>query len=198
MYPEPIEALIEQFQKLPTIGRKSAQRLAFRIIDMDVDQVKAFSQALLDVKEKIGRCENCGNFSEHALCDICADGRRDESTICVVEDATNLYAFERSRTYHGSYHVLYGLISPLSDVSPNQINLERLQERVAAGGVKEVIVAISPTVEGETTSLYIANLLKPYNVAITRIASGIPFGGNVEYFDEMTLSRALEDRRRMS
>ncbi len=195
LYPQPIEDLIEQLQRLPTIGRKSAQRLALRIVNMDPKQVEGLRKALLDVTTKIRRCSHCGNLSEKELCSICADEERDRSTICVVEDTTNLIAIEKGGTYRGLYHVLHGLVSPLSDMGPEDINLESLIARVDAGGVREVILAISPTVDGEMTTLFLANLLKDRDLSVTRIASGIPVGGSLEYYDELTLSRALDERR---
>lgn len=195
LYPESLERLIEEFQKLPTIGKKSAQRLALYMLDQPAQASQAFAQALLDVQERIRPCAQCGNYTEQEICSICADARRDPTTLCVVEDVPNLIAFERTGTYRGRYHVLNGTLSPEKDRGPEEIGIDRLIERIQGGSFKEVILAISPTVEGETTTLFIAELLKPLGVKVTRLASGIPMGGNLEYFDEMTLYRALEDRR---
>lgn len=197
LYPESLERLIEQFQKLPTIGKKSAQRLALYMLDQPAQVSQAFAQALLDVQERIHPCARCGNYTEQDICSICADVRRDQASLCVVEDVPNLMAFERSGTYRGLYHVLGGTLSPEKDRGPEEIGIDRLIDRIQGGDFKEVILAISPTVEGETTTLFVAELLKPLGVKVTRLASGIPMGGNLEYFDEMTLYRALEDRRRL-
>lgn len=198
LYPNSLENLIEQFQKLPTIGRKSAQRLALKIVEMNETSVEAFCRALQDVKTKIHPCESCGNLTENEICSVCEDELRDHSTICVVEDTTNLIALEKGRTYDGVYHVLHGLLSPLNDVTPESINVDKLLERARDSKVKEVILAISPTVEGELTTLFLGNLLENIpHLKITRIASGIPMGSNLEYYDGVTLSKALEDRRQL-
>lgn len=201
-YPESIETLIEQFRRLPTIGRKTAQRLALSVVGMPKEKIERFAAALLDVKERIHRCPRCGNLTDRELCSICEDKRRDATVICVVEDATNLIAMERGGTYRGVYHVLRGLLSPMKDIGPDAIGVDELLERLPKKGeersedsVREVILAISPTVEGETTLLFLAELLKAYDVKVTRIASGIPVGGSLEYYDELTLAKALEDRR---
>lgn len=207
-FPESLENLIEQYRKLPTIGKKTAQRLALHTVGLEDFQIDNFISVLRDVKEKIHHCSVCGNITEQEVCSICADRSRDHSTICVVEDITNLIAIERGGSYRGTYHVLDGLLSPMQDFGPDQIGVDNLLDRMQASAnlpgtddsdqkVKEVILAISATVEGETTMLFLAELLKKFDVKVTRIASGIPVGGSLEYYDELTLSRALEDRRGM-
>ncbi|MDO5717364.1 MAG: recombination mediator RecR [Tissierellia bacterium] len=195
LYPEPIERLIAKLSKLPSIGRKSAERLALKLVSTDKSEVEELRQALLDIKTKIKHCNICGNLTEHEICNICSDNSRNKSLICVVEDTPNLIAIEKSREYRGLYHVLDGLISPINDISADEINLDSLIERVENQDIEEVILAISPTVEGEMTTLFIGELLKNKNAKITRIASGIPVGGSIEYFDTQTLFKALEDRR---
>lgn len=193
LYPEAVEELILQFSKLPSIGKKSAERLALYIKNHEED-IGFLIQALEDVKE-VGDCVVCGNLAEDDLCFICQDQTRDQSVICVVEDPQNLVAIEKSKEYRGLYHVLGGLISPMRDVSPDSINLDSLLERADKEEVDEVILAISSTVEGEMTTMFLAEMLKDRGVAVTKIASGIPMGGNLEYFDSQTLFRALEERR---
>ena len=195
VYPESLERLIGELTKLPSIGKKSAERLAMSIIKKDQDQVYSLSQALIDVKKKIHPCKICGNLTEKEVCDICTSPKRDDTVITVVEEASNLIAIEKSGEYRGLYHVLGGLISPMKDISAENINIDSLLERISNEKVKEVILAISPTVEGETTTLFLNELLRNKSVKITRIASGIPMGGNLDYFDSETLFRALEERR---
>lgn len=194
-YPESLANLIEQFQKLPSIGRKSAERLAMYVLEEDLKNVKEFSESLINAKEKIHKCKNCGNICEDDLCNICKDPTRDKSIICVVEDARNLIAIEKSGVFNGYYHVLGGLISPSDDISGKDLNVNRLIERIDENEVKEVIFAISSTFEGQTTTFFLYNLLKDKNIKITEIASGVPVGSNLEYNDKLTLERALEDRR---
>lgn len=195
LYPESLEILIAEFTKLPTIGKKSAERLAMSIIKRDEDEVERLSKALMDVKTKVHKCKSCGNLTENEICDICLNPKRDKSIITVVEDTSNLIAIEKSGEYRGLYHVIGGLISPMKDISAENINIDSLLSRVDSGEIEEVILAISPTVDGETTSLFLNELLKSKNVKVSRIASGIPMGGNLEYYDSETLTRALEDRR---
>lgn len=197
LYPESLVNLIEQFQKLPTIGKKSAERLAMSIIERNKNSVEEFSKALLEVKEKIHPCRRCGNLTEDDLCSICKDISRDGKTICVIEDVRNLIAIEKSSVYHGSYHILGGLISPSNDIKAEDLSIDKLLDRIDKEGVKEIILAISSTIEGETTSLFLAHLLEEKNVKVSKIASGIPVGSNLEYFDQLTLERALEDRRQI-
>lgn len=195
LYPESLEILIAEFTKLPTIGKKSAERLAMSIIKRDEDEVQRLSKALMDVKTKVHKCKSCGNLTENEICDICLNPKRDKSIITVVEDTSNLIVIEKSGEYRGLYHVIGGLISPMKDISAENINIDSLLSRVDSGEIEEVILAISPTVDGETTSLFLNELLKSKNVKVSRIASGIPMGGNLEYYDSETLTRALEDRR---
>ena len=196
--PESLNNLIEQFQKLPTIGRKSAERLALSIVDEDIENVEAFSKSLMEVKERIHHCNICGNLTEEETCKICRDFTRDEEYLCIVEDVRNLIAIEKSGAYRGKYHVLGGLISPSDDISPDKLNIDKLMERLDKENIKEIILAISSTIEGETTILFISNLLKGRNIKISKIAQGIPVGSHLEYFDQLTLERALEDRRDVS
>ncbi|MCI5839779.1 MAG: recombination mediator RecR [Peptoniphilaceae bacterium] len=195
MYPESLLNLIEQFQKLPTIGRKSAERLAMHIIEEKIDDVKDFSDALIEVKEKIKKCKICGNISEDEICEICKNEYRDKSKILVVENVRSLYAIEKSDIYNGYYHVIGGLISPSDDVSASKLNIDSLVERIENGNVKELILAIPSTINGEMTSLFLKNLFKNYDLNITKLATGIPVGSDLEYFDQLTLKTALNDRR---
>ena len=190
----PLARLIEQFERLPGIGRKTAQRLAFFVLNMPEKEAKKFADAILDAKEKIHCCSVCQNLTDASVCPVCANEARDKSTICVVEDPRDVMAFERMREYSGVYHVLHGAISPMEGVGPEQLRIKELLSRVSAGGVEEVIMATNPTVEGEATAMYISRLLKPFEVRVTRLAYGIPVGGDLEYADEVTLSRALEGR----
>lgn len=194
-YAAPLEKLIEQFQRLPGIGRKSAQRLAFHVLSLPEDGAEEFARAILDARGSIHTCRVCQNLTEGELCPICADPRRDRSTICVVTDPKDLIAIERTREYHGLYHVLHGVISPLNDVGPEQLKIKELLQRVAEGDVQEVIMATNPDTEGEATAMYLSRLLKPFHVKVTRLAYGIPVGGHLEYADDATLMRALEGRR---
>ena len=197
LYPEPIERLIGKLSKLPSIGRRSAERLALKLVSSDLEEIEELRQALSDIKTKVHNCNKCGNLTDKEICDICSNDRRNNKIVCVVEDTPNLIAIEKSKEYRGLYHVLNGLISPLNDVQADNINLDSLLERVDSGEFEEVILAISPTIEGEMTTLFLAELLKDKNVKVTRIASGIPIGGNIEYFDSETLYKALEDRREL-
>lgn len=195
LYPESLVNLIDEFQKLPTIGRKSAERLAMSIVDRDKDSVDEFAKSLLEVKSRIHSCKICGNLTEEDICDICKDITRNEECLCIVEDVKNLIAIEKSHAYRGRYHVLGGLISPSDDIGPDKLNVDKLLERIDKEDIKEVILAISSTIEGETTSLFLTSLLSSKDVKITKLAQGIPVGSNLEYFDQLTLERALEDRR---
>ena len=195
IFPESLNNLIEEFQKLPTIGRKSAERLAMNIVERDEADIKDFSKALMEVKEKIHRCDICGNLTEAEICDICKDITREEDFICIVEDVKDLIAIEKSGAFHGKYHVLGGLISPSDGIGPDELNIDKLLNRIESEGIKEIILAISSTIEGETTALFLTSLLNEKNVRVTKIAQGIPVGSNLEYFDQLTLERAIEDRR---
>ncbi|MCH4239223.1 MAG: recombination mediator RecR [Oscillospiraceae bacterium] len=190
----PLARLVEQFERLPGIGHKSAQRLAYHVLKMTDEQAKNFADAVLSAHEKIHYCKVCCNLTDQELCPICRDDSRDKSIICVVEDPRDIIAMERTNEYHGTYHVLHGAISPLSDVGPDQLCIKELLSRVQGGAVMEVIMATNPTVEGEATAMYISRLLKPLGVKVTRLAYGIPVGGDLEYADEVTLLRALEGR----
>ena len=192
---ESLDILTEQFARLPGIGRKSAQRLAFSVLNYSPEEVSALITAITDAKKKIHRCPVCQNLTDRELCPICTDAGRDKSVICVVEDARAVMAFEKVRSFRGVYHVLHGLISPMSGVTPDALCLKELLLRLEDESVREVIVATGATTEGEATAMYIARLLSPLGVKVTRLAHGIPFGGELEYADEITLSRALEGRR---
>lgn len=193
-YALPIANLIDELSKLPGIGRKTAQRLAFFILDMEKSEVERLSASLLEAKDKIKFCSICCNLTETDPCYICSNKTRDESIICVVENSKDIIAMERSKDFKGLYHVLNGVISPMDNIGPNDINVKELLSRLDTS-VEEIIIATNPTVEGEATSLYLARLIKPLNIKVTRIAHGIPIGGDLEFFDEITLSKAMENRR---
>lgn len=190
-----IAALIQAFSRLPGIGRKTAQRLAFHVIDMDSDSAVAFAEAILDAKRKIRYCERCFNITEHDICDICADMRREDTQLCVVESARDVLAIENTKEYNGYYHVLHGAISPMDGIGPNDIKIRELIVRLQGDRTQEVILATNPTIEGEATAMYISKLLKGTDIKVTRLAHGIPVGGDLEYADEITLAKALEGRR---
>lgn len=198
MYPQTINNLIECFKKFPGIGEKTAERLALSCLDMDEDTIELFEKSLKDSKTKIKKCEKCGNLSEDTLCDICKDESRDSSILCVVEESKNIVLFEKIGTFNGRYHVLGGLISPLDGVNPEDINISSLIDRIKKENIKEVILAIKPTVEGETTALYIRKLLEGTNVIISKIAHGIPMGADIDYIDSLTLEIALSERSQIS
>ena len=194
-FPAPLEKLVEQFARLPGIGGKSAQRLAFYVLGLPEAEARAFADAIVDAKQSITCCPQCQNFTSGGLCPICASAKRDAGTICVVADPRDVAAIERSREYNGLYHVLHGVISPMNHIGPDDLAIKPLLERVARGGVEEVIMATNPDTEGEATAMYIARLLKPFDVRTTRLAYGIPVGGHLEFADDATLMRALEGRR---
>ncbi len=195
-FPAALENLVEQFARLPGVGRKSAQRLAFFVLDQPEQEAKAFADAILAAKAVIGCCPVCQNLTEgEGECPICASSKRDHSIICVVADPKDVVAMERSREYQGVYHVLHGVISPMNHVGPDDLRIRQLIERVAAGGVEEVVMATNPDTEGETTALYLSRLLKPLGVKTTRLAYGIPVGSHLEFADDATLMRAMEGRR---
>ena len=194
---EPIVRLTTQLSRLPGIGQKTAQRLAYHILDLPLPQAQELSAAIIAAREKVVDCPICGTYTDVTPCGICADKSRDGSILCVVCDAKDVIAMERTREFHGKYHVLHGVLSPVDGVGPGDIRINELVERVNAGGVKEVILATNPDVEGEATASYIARLLKPMGVSCTRIAHGIPIGGNLEYTDEVTLAKAMEGRRQL-
>ncbi len=189
-----LKRLMECFAALPGIGRKTAQRLAFHVLDMPEEQAKGFARAILEAKEKIHSCKICQNFTDQEICGICSSPERDGSVICVVEDPKDVMAFERLREYNGLYHVLHGLISPLDGVGPESIRIKELLQRLQTADVKEIIMATNPTIEGEATAMYLSKLLKPLGYRITRLAFGIPVGGELEYADNVTLNKALENR----
>lgn len=190
----PLSRLVEQFERLPGIGYKSAQRLAYYVLGLSDEEVKQFSDSILAAHDKIHTCKICCNLTDQELCSICSDTARDHSTICVVENPRDVVAMERTRDYSGSYHVLHGVISPLNGVGPDQLRIKELLGRIHGDEIHEVIMATNPTVEGEATAMYVSRLLKPLGVKVTRLAYGIPVGGDLEYADEVTLSRALEGR----
>ena len=192
-----VETLIDEFAKLPGIGRKTAQRLAFHVLNLPKEDADRLAQAITAAKQTIHLCPKCQNLTDEELCPICADETRDPSTICVVADPKDVLAFEKTREYHGLYHVLHGTISPLNHVGPDDLQIKSLLDRVAQGGIQEVIMATNPDTEGEATALYIARLLKPFGVKVTRLAYGIPVGGHLEFADDATLMRALEGRREL-
>lgn len=195
MYPESIARLIAAFQKLPGIGPKTAQRLALFVLSLPREEVVTIARALVEAKDKTRYCKICGNFSNEEQCIVCRDSRRDRSVICVVENAKDILALERMREYKGVYHVLGGAISPIDGVGPEQLRIKELLQRLQDGQAREIILATNPNVEGEATALYLSRLLKPQGLRVTRLAHGLPVGGNLEYADEVTLLRALEGRR---
>lgn len=190
----PLVLLAEQFAKLPGIGMKSAQRLAYYVMTMSDDDVKNFAEAVLNAHNNVKCCKICENFTENDICRICDDTSRDQSTICVVETPKDIDAFERTNEYNGVYHVLHGLLSPMDGITPEKLRVKELLSRVAKGNVNEVIMATNPTVEGEATAMYVSKLLKPLGIKVTRLAFGLPVGGMLEYADEVTLFKALENR----
>ena len=194
---EPIETLCSQLARLPGIGSKSALRLAYHILDMPKSSAKELAAAISNACDKVHHCSICGNYTDVDPCRVCTDKTRSDDTICVVEDAKDVLAMEKMREFRGKYHVLGGVISPMDGIGPDDICIKELIARVRQGGVKEIIIATNPNIEGEATSSYIARLLKPLGVRVTRIAHGIPIGGNIEYADEMTILKAMEGRREL-
>lgn len=197
IYPKAIAALIEQFQKLPSIGPKSAQRMAFHILKMPMSDVQKFAEVLLSAKEQTQTCEICYNLSSSSPCEICSSTSRDRSVICVVAETKDLIAIEKTNEYKGLYHVLQGLISPMDGIGAEDIRIKELLNRLTDERVREVILALSPSVEGEATSLYLTKLVKPFGIKISRIAFGLPVGADLEYADEVTLAKAIEGRREL-
>lgn len=196
-YPEPISKLIDSFMKLPGIGPKTAQRLAFHTLDMKEDDVVQFAKALVDVKRELTYCSVCGHITEKDPCYICEDKQRDRSVICVVEDDKDVIAMEKMREFKGLYHVLHGSISPMDGIGPEDINIPALVERLKNDEVKELILAMNPNLEGESTAMYISRLVKPIGIKVTRLAQGLSVGGDLEYVDEVTLSKAIAGRTEM-
>ena len=194
-YIAPLAQLIEHFRALPGIGAKTAVRLAYHVLDMEPAKAQALAQAILEAKEKIGYCSTCFNLTDQDPCQICASEKRDHSIICVVEQPQDVAAMERMRDYQGVYHVLHGGLSPLEGVGPDQLRIKELLARLMDNTFKEVIMATNPSVEGEATAMYLAKLLKPLGIRVTRIAHGLPMGGDLEYADEVTLAKAMENRR---
>jgi len=194
-YIESLAKLAEKFGRLEGVGKKTAMRMAFSVLELDVEEAEDFARAILDAKEKIHLCPICQNLTDREVCPICADEERDRSVICVVADARTVLAMEKVREYRGTYHVLHGLISPMNGITPEQLKIKELLARVGTGEVGEVIVATNPTVEGEATAMYLSRLLQPFGVRVTRLAYGVPVGADLEYADEVTLYRALEGRR---
>lgn len=193
--PEPVERLIDEFSRLPGIGPKTASRLAFFLLRAPKEQSQQLAEALRQMRERITFCDVCYNISESSPCPLCADDGRDRGLICVVEEPLDVIAVERTREFHGLYHVLHGVISPVDGIGPEDLKIEPLMERVRLGGVREVIVATNPNMEGEATAMYLSRLLMPLGIRATRLARGLPMGSDLEYADEVTLSRALEGRR---
>lgn len=194
-YIESLRLLAEKFGRLEGVGKKTAMRMAFSVLELDVEDANAFAQAILDAREKIHFCPVCQNLTDRDICPICADEERDHSVICVVSDARAVMAMEKVREFRGVYHVLHGLISPMNGITPDRLKIRELLSRVGEGEVEEVIVATNPTVEGEATAMYLSKLLRPLGVRVTRLAYGVPVGADLEYADEITLFRALEGRR---
>lgn len=196
-YALPIQRLLDELERLPGVGPKSAQRIAYWLLTAEHSDAQRLADAILEVKHAIRFCDRCFNFAEGPLCAVCADPERDASILCVVEEPRDLSAIERTHEFHGLYHVLHGAISPIDGIGPDQLRVRELVERLGKEEVQEVVLATNPNVEGETTALYIARLLKPLGIKVTRIASGLPVGGDLEFADEVTLGRALEARREM-
>lgn len=194
-FAEPLARLIQEFKRLPGVGQKSAQRMAFHVLRADREDAARLAQAVLDVKDKLGLCEVCNNISDTEMCPFCSDVSRDRTVICVVEEPHNVLPIETTRQFSGMYHVLHGAISPLRGVGPDQLRIRSLLERLETGIVQEIILATNPTVEGEATAAYLSRLLKPLGVRVTRIAMGVPVGSDLEYADEVTMSKSLENRR---
>lgn len=195
MYPEIINNLIECYKTLPGIGEKTAERMALYSLQLDHEKIDLFAQSLVSLKTEIKRCKKCNNLTQEETCPICKNQDRDRSIICVVEEPKNVFQFEKIGSYHGLYHVLDGLISPLDNINPEDINIQSLLKRIEEENIKEVIIAVKPSIEGETTALYISKILKDKNIVISKIAHGIPLGADMDYIDSLTLELALEERK---
>jgi len=193
----PLEKLIEQFERMPGIGRKSAQRIAFYVLGMSESDAKGFAAAITEAHEKIHRCSICCNLTDRDICTICSNSSRDKSIICVVEDSRDVYAIEKTHEFNGTYHVLHGSISPLNGIGPENLTIKELISRLSDENIREIIMATNPTVEGEATAMYISRLIKPLGIDVTRLAYGVPVGADLEYADEVTLSRAIEGRKKL-
>jgi recombination protein RecR len=198
MYPQSLKDLIESFKILPGIGEKTAERLAFFLVNEDEERTTFFANSILNAKEKIHECKICNSITDKEICDLCSNPLRDKDTLCVVEDPKSIFLFEKVGTYNGKYHVLNGLISPLDGIDPDDIGIEKLIKRIREENFSEVIIAVKPSIEGETTALYIKKILEGMNIKVTRIASGVPMGTDIEYIDSMTLERALLDRKEIN
>ena len=198
VYPKDFSDLIESFQLLPGVGDKSAERFVYCVDEMSDEEVENFSENLKKFKKNIRRCEICGHYSSNDICDVCADKTRDLSTICVVEDSKSVFKFETSGNYKGLYHVLGGLISPIDDINPDDLNINNLISKRLNDNVKEIIIALTPSIEGETTSLYLQKLLENKNVKVSRLSYGLPIGSDIEYLDPITLIKAIDDRKFIS
>jgi recombination protein RecR len=196
-FAEPLARLIDALKRLPGIGQKSAQRIAFHVLRAGREDAEHLAQALLDVKDKLGLCRLCNNISDSDLCLYCRDSNRDPKVVCVVQEPTNIVGIETTRQYEGRYHVLHGALSPLRGIGPESLKIKGLVERIGQGEIQEVIVATNPTVEGEATAVYLARLLKPLGVKVSRIGMGVPVGSDLEFADEVTISKAMEGRREM-
>jgi recombination protein RecR len=194
LYPQPMNRLIHELAKLPGVGPKTAQRLAFHVLNLSQNDVAKLAEALVEAKNRIGFCENCGHLTEVSPCALCADPKRETAVVCVVETTQDLIAMEKTRVYKGQYHILGGAISPLDGIGPDDLRIKELLHRITANGFQEVIIATDPNVEGEATALYLGKILKPLGVKVTRLARGLPIGGDLEYVDEITLGKALEGR----
>jgi len=195
MYPESLEDLIESFKLLPGIGEKTAERLSFYILNMEDEKTDFFSNSIVEAKKKLHKCPVCSNITDQDVCNICSSAERNNKILCVVEDIKNIFLFEKTGSYKGLYHVIDGLISPLDGVNPEDIGIEKLIKRIEKSAFEEIIIAVKPSIEGETTSLYIKKIIDGLNLKVTRIASGIPLGADIEYIDSLTLERALIDRK---
>jgi recombination protein RecR len=198
VYTQPVQALIDELGRLPGIGPKSAQRIAFHLLKLPADDVARLAMSITDAKARVRFCSRCWNFADGDLCPICLDDRRDSTTLCVVEESRDIVSIERTGEFRGRYHVLLGAMSPLDGVGPEQLKMKELFARLEPEGVQEVIVCTNPNTEGEVTAMYLARMLRPFGIRITRIASGLPVGGDLEYADELTLGRALEGRRELT
>ena len=194
-YIESLQTLADRFGSLPGVGKKSALRMAYSVLELSDEEAQSFAQAIIDAKEKIHLCPICQNLTDRDVCSVCADLGRDRSIICVVEDPRDVASMEKVREYKGLYHVLHGVISPMNNITPDKIKISELLSRLSDEGVEEIIIATNPTVEGEATAMYLSRLIKPLGISVTRLAYGMPVGGNLEYADEVTLYRALEGRR---
>jgi recombination protein RecR len=198
VYTQPVQALIDELGRLPGIGPKSAQRIAFHLLKLPTDDVSRLAMSISDAKARVRFCTRCWNFADGELCPICLDDRRDATTLCVVEESRDIVSIEKTGEFHGRYHVLLGAMSPLDGIGPEQLKMKELFARLEPEGVQEVIVCTNPNTEGEVTALYLGRMLRPFGIRVTRIASGLPVGGDLEYADELTLGRALEGRRELT